>query len=79
MEWYFGLLIILCDIGLIILILSIFSRLYYSRSLMATLVEWYLRITTKKISEDEVHESLSQLPKVNDVEYKLPKLINLKD
>lgn len=79
MEWYFELLIILCYIGLLILILSIFSRLYYSRSLMATLVEWYLRITTKKISEDDVRNSLSQLPKVNDVEYKLPKLLNLKD
>ena len=77
MEWHFGLLITLCNIGLIILILSVFSRLYYSRSLMATFVEWYLKITTKKISEVEVHESIIKLPEINDVDYKLPKSLHL--
>lgn len=76
MELFIGIVIVIISI---VIFLDIFSHAYYSRSLMATLVEWYLKITTKRYSKEEVRQSIFSLPKVNDVEYKLPKTLGLKN
>ena len=35
-------------------VLTVFSHAYYKRSLMATLAEWWLRLTTKKETDEKV-------------------------
>lgn len=75
------------DLWLIILIsfiviaftgLLVLSHGYYHRSLMATLAEFYLRITEKELSTDEVIEKLPDLGKINDVKISCPKWLKRK-
>lgn len=58
--------------------LWIISHTYYHRSLMATLAEYYLKLTEKKLEEDEVIKGLSHLPHLNDVKIKAPKWLSKK-
>ena len=66
-------LITLSAVVIIALLLLIFSRLYYNRSVMATLAELYLRVTEKKLTERQVREGIPFLPDKNDVPITLPR------
>lgn len=47
-------------------------RIVYGRSLVATLVEWYLFLTEKKYTDEEVIAGLSDLAKKTEVEFSVP-------
>ena len=66
MDWYFIVLIILGAILSSVLIFSLYSRIKYKRSLMASLAEIYLKLTEKEYT-------LATLPLINDKKYILPK------
>lgn len=79
MEDYEIILIIIISILFIILLLSILSRLIYHRSLMASIVELFLRITCKKYDDQVVVDGLKKFEKINDKKYTLPKRLFLKN
>lgn len=56
-----------------LLLAAFLSRLIFHRSLMATLVEFYLRLTEKKYTLEEVRRSIPLLPEKNDVPCQPPK------
>lgn len=68
-----GFVIVVSTMGVVVLGLTIFSRVKYRRSLMATLVEWYLKITEKEYPDALVVEGLKDLPKINCAPYRLPR------
>ena len=61
-------LIIIAALGVIWATLQI----VYGRSLIATIVEWYLRLTEKKYTDEEVRAGLSDLALKTEVEYSVP-------
>ncbi|MDY2574392.1 MAG: alpha/beta hydrolase [Bacilli bacterium] len=75
MEWYIYLIIIGCSLLLIYVTLVILSHLIYHRSLMASIVEIYLKITAKKLTDEEVIQGIKDLPSKNDQGYEIPKNI----
>ena len=68
---------VLISLIVIYLILFIISRCVYGRSVMATLCEWYLFITEKRMTDEEVIKNLPLLPNKNAVEYSLPKRVKI--
>lgn len=49
------------------------NYIYYRRSFISTLVEIYLRINKKTLTEEELIAGLSKLPSINDVRLVFPK------
>ena len=69
--------VLLSVIGGVVLILSaiaFYCNLFCSRSLISCIVEIYLRVTVKRISDKRVKQGISKLPQKNDVPYRLPRL-----
>lgn len=60
-------------IALVIIVLTLISRCYYKRSLMATVSEWYLRVTENKLPDEQVINELPLLPLLNDKKVFCPK------
>ena len=73
-----GVLIGVLGICLIAFAVVMIISIVYQRSIMATLCEIYLRLTNPPKSDKWVERDLPKLPKVNDKEYKLPKLFKFK-
>ena len=57
----------------LLLALAIFSHAYYGRTLIATVVEWYLRLTEKHYSTPELEAALQKRRKDGDSPYTLPR------
>ena len=75
MEWYIYLIIIVSSVLLIVGVLTLLSHLVYHRSLMASIVEIYLKLSTKKLTDEEVKEGIKDLPLKNDNGYQIPRII----
>lgn len=56
-----------------ILVWTLISHLVYHRSLMASIVCLYFRLTVRHYKEERIENDLKFLPSKNDVEYHLPK------
>ena len=56
-------------------VLTVFSHAYYKRSLMATLAEWWLRLTTKKETDEKVIADIDKLPKKTNPPCKIPRSV----
>lgn len=61
-------LILLAALGIVFATFSVI----YGRSLIATFVEWYLRLTEKKYTDEEVIAGLPELALKTEVEYSVP-------
>lgn len=64
------------SVGAIVLgfvIIAIVSRKVYHRSLMATFVAWYFRLTVRHKSDQQVRDDVKYLPLKNDIPYTVPK------
>lgn len=61
-------------VALCLLILAAVSRGVYHRSLMASAVAAYFRLTVHHKSDDEVKAAVKDLPLTNDVPYTVPRL-----
>lgn len=60
-------------IGVILIGYTVFSRVYYKRSLRASLAEIYLHLTVKHLSAEEMEERLAERKKEKEEEYFFPK------
>lgn len=67
------LLSVVALIALTVLFIAIYSRARYKRSLMATIAEWYLKITEKKSDNKHIAFSLNIFSKKEDVKVSCPK------
>jgi len=73
-----GVLIGFLGLGLIAWAIIMIISLVYQRSVMATICEIYLRLANPPKSDKWVERGLVKLPKKNDIEYKLPRIIKFK-
>ena len=78
MEVYEIILLIVLSFLLIIICLTILSRIIYQRSLMASIVEIFLKFTCKKYDDEDVVKGFEKLVRINDKKYVLPKRLMLK-
>lgn len=73
---------ILGAICIIVLLLTAFlfliSKFYYKRSVQATLAEYYLRLTIKHLSGDELSEKLKEKKALPEEAYQLPEKLKIK-
>ena len=58
-----------------LIILAIISRKVYHRSLMATFVVWFFRLTVHHKSDEQVQADVNLLPLKNDVPYVVPRQV----
>lgn len=59
----------------VIIIITVWSRLKFHRSFMASVSEFLLQTFSKKYTDEELINNLKNLPLKNDVNYKIPPLI----
>lgn len=78
MEVYEIIFLIVLSFLLIIICLTILSRIIYQRSLMASIVEIFLKFTCKKYDDEDVVKGFEKLVRINDKKYVLPKRLMLK-
>lgn len=60
------------SVAICMLIVTVISRKVYRRSLMASLIALYLRLTVHHKSDEQVTVDIAKLPLVNDIPYQVP-------
>ena len=72
-------------IGILVIILvifltglAVFSKLYYKRSLQASLAEWYLKFTVTHVSSQEMEKALSERKAMPEEAYVFPEDTKMK-
>ena len=78
MDWKVFAIVISSVVGAVALafaVLAIVSRKVYNRSVMATLVALYLRLTTRHKSQEELMADIAKSSRANDVPYSVPRRV----